>query len=183
MYKFDDKVPTEKASAGVNLCYWIVIHHTAGGSYKGNLKYLSEKKVPTKLDPKPRQNTVSCHFVIGPKGEAGKIGDPKQILWHAGNGSRGRTPNVNHVMMGIEVVGVGEYNKAQYDKLTDLVKYLVKVFNIQKDNVIRHSDCTQSAGFTSKKILRDGKRKVKKRDIWPNFFPEGFEKWRDNIYS
>lgn len=86
-------------------------------------------------------------------------------------------------MMGIEVVGFGDYNKAQYDRLTDLVKYLVKVFNIQKDNVIRHSDCTQSKEFTSKKILWDGKRKVKKRDIGPNFFPEGFAKRRDNIYS
>jgi N-acetyl-anhydromuramyl-L-alanine amidase AmpD len=65
------------------------------------MNYLSERS------PKPedRKNTVSVHFVIGPDGECGKIGDPRDILWHAGNGSWGKTPNVNYVMMGIEVVG------------------------------------------------------------------------------
>lgn len=172
MYNFDLKLPTTKKSPGINPCYGIVIHHTAGGSFNSNMRYLS--KSPAK---------ASCHFVIGSNGEAGKIGDPKDILWHAGNGSRGRTPNVNYVMMGIEVVWFGEYNKAQYDKLTDLVKYLIKVFNIQKDNVIRHSDCTQSKEFTSKKILWDGKRRVKKWDIGPKFFPEGFAEWRENLYK
>jgi N-acetyl-anhydromuramyl-L-alanine amidase AmpD len=42
------------------------------------MKYLSES---------PAQ--ASVHFVIGEKGQIGKIGDPKDILRHAGNGSRG----------------------------------------------------------------------------------------------
>lgn len=172
MYQFDLKLPTTKKSKGTNPCYGIVIHHTAGGSFNSNMRYLSKS---------PAQ--ASCHFVIGEKGEAGKIGDPSDILWHAGNWSWGRTPNVNYVMMGIEVVGFGDYNKAQYDRLTDLVKYLIKVFNIEKNNVIRHSDCTQAKEFTSKKILRDGKRRVKKWDIGPKFFPEGFETRRENLYK
>lgn len=172
MYNFDLKLPTSKKTPGVNPCYGIVIHHTAGGSFASNMRYLSSS---------PKQ--ASVHFVIGANGEAGKIGDPKDILRHAGNGSRGRTPNVNYNMLGIEVVGFGEPNQKQYDKLTDLVAYLIKTFNIKEENVVRHSDVTQAKEFTSQKILRDGKRKVKKRDIWPKFFPEGFETWRKNLYK
>lgn len=178
MYPFTDKVATTKKSRWVNPCYGIVIHHTAGGTYKGNLNYLSERS------PKPedRKNTVSVHFVIGPDGECGKIGDPRDILWHAGNGSWGKTPNVNYVMMGIEVVGFWEPNEKQYERLTDLVEYLMGNFpSIERINIIRHSDCTQDREFTKEKILWDGKRKVIKRDIGPKFFPEGFEKWRENL--
>lgn len=103
-----------------------------------------------------RKNTVSVHFVIGPNGECGKIGDTRDILWHAGNGSRGRSPNCSRIMMGIEVVGSGNPNPKQYERLTDLVEYLMGHFpSISVENIIRHSDCTQSREFTSKKILWD----------------------------
>ena len=54
MYPFTDKVSTNKKSAGTNKCTGIVIHHTAGGTYTSNMKYLSES--PAK---------ASVHFVIG----------------------------------------------------------------------------------------------------------------------
>lgn len=173
MYNFDLKLPTSKKTPGINPIYGIVIHHTAGGSFASNMRYLSSS---------PKQ--ASVHFVIGENGEAGKIGDPKDILWHAGNGSWGKTPNVNYNMLGIEVVGFGNPNQKQYDKLTDLVKYLIKTFpSISKENIVRHSDVTQAKEFTSKKILRDEQRRVIKWDIGPKFFPEWFETWRENLYK
>ena len=43
MYPFNDKVQTTKKSKGKNPCYGIVIHHTAGGTYKSNMRYFSKR--------------------------------------------------------------------------------------------------------------------------------------------
>lgn len=58
MYHFDQIESTTKKSAGTNLCTGIVIHHTAGGTFDSNMRYLS------KSDAK-----ASVHFVIGENGE------------------------------------------------------------------------------------------------------------------
>lgn len=159
MYPFNDKVQTTKKTKGINFCTGIVIHHTAGGTYKSNMKYLSES--PAK---------ASVHFVIGENGECWKIGDPRDILRHAGNGSWWGCENVNNKFMGIEVVGFGDFNVHQMIRLTDLVEYLMWNFPIDRDNIIRHSDCTQDRSITKERILWDGQRKVKKRDIGLDFF-------------
>lgn len=72
--------------------------------------------------------------------------------------------------MGIEVVGFGEFNIHQLVRLTDLVEYLMGHFPIDRANIIRHSDCTQDRSITKQRILWDGERKVKKRDIGIDFF-------------
>lgn len=160
MYPFDKKVSTTKKTAGKNKQYWIVIHHTAWWTFEWNMNYLS-------VNPKQ----ASVHFVIWPKWEIGKIWDPDDILRHAGNGSRGGMDNVNYGFLGIEVVGFGEYNIHQFIALTDLVEYLMYHFpSIDRNNIIRHSDCTQARDITRKKILRDWKRSVKKIDIDLKFF-------------
>lgn len=65
------------------------------------------------------------------------------ILWHAGTSERGSLPSMNPHSLGIEIVGSGEYNIKQLIRTTDLVEYLMGVFNIPKENVLRHSDITQ----------------------------------------
>ena len=174
MYPFNDKVLTSKKSKGINFCTGIVIHHTAWGSYKSNMKYLSES-----------QAQASVHFVIWENGECWKIGDPRDILWHAGNWSRWGVENVNTKFMGIEVVWYGEFNIHQLVRLTDLVEYLMGNFPIDRANIIRHSDCTQDRSITKDRILWDWARKVKKRDIGIDFFGsnENFQKWRDQLVA
>lgn len=159
MYQFNKKVDTKKKSAWTNSCVWIVIHHTAWWTFESNMNYLS--KSPAK---------ASVHFVIWPEWECWKIWDPRDILWHAGNWSWGAMDNVNNWFLWIEVVWVWDFNIRQLIKLTDLVEYLMWVFNIEKNNIVRHSDVTQDRETTRAKIPRDGKRKVKKIDIWLDFF-------------
>lgn len=174
MYPFDDKVKTDKKSAWTNQCTWIVIHHTAGWTYTSNMKYLSSS--PAK---------ASVHFVIWENWECGKIWDPKDILRHAGNGSRWWCENVNYKFLGIEVVWFWEYNIHQYLRLTDLVEYLMWNFPIDRNNIVRHSDVTQSRDITKQRILWDGTRAVKKRDIWLPFFVDNlhFKKWREQLVA
>ena len=172
MFPFNDKVPTTKKSAWTNKTTWIVIHHTAGGSYKSNLQYLSSGSAQ-----------ASVHFVIWENGEIWKIGDPKDILRHAWNGSRGGVENVNTAFLWIEVVGFWWYNIHQFIALTDLVEYLMKHFPIDRNNIIRHSDCTQAREITKQRMLRDWKRAVKKHDIEIDFFVNNdhFKKRRDQL--
>ena len=174
MYPFDKKVATTKKSAWKNACTGIVIHHTAGWSRESNMRYLSES--PAK---------ASVHFVIWENGECWKIWDPKDILWHAGNGSRWGCANVNYKFLGIEVVWFGEYNIHQLVRLTDLVEYLMWNFPIDRNNIVRHSDVTQERKITKDRILWDWARPVKKRDIWLPFFVDNlhFKKWREQLVA
>ena len=174
MYPFTQKAETTKKSKWVNLCTGIVIHHTAWWSFESNMRYLSQS-----------QAQASVHFVIWPNGECWKIWDPKDIVWHAWNWSWGWKDNVNVAFLWIEVVGFGEYNIQQFMRLTDLVEYLMGNFPIDRNNIVRHSDVTQDREITRQRILRDGKRKVKKTDIWLPFFVdnEHFKIWRDQLIA
>lgn len=173
MYPFNQKETTTKKSSWINSCYGIVIHHTAGGTFASNMRYLSKSTAK-----------ASVHFVIWPNGECWKIGDPRDKLRHAWNGSWGGMDNVNNGFLWIEVVGFWDFNIKQLMRLTDLVEYLMWNFpSIDRNNIVRHSDVTQDRETTRKKILRDGTRKVKKIDIGVNFFGthDNFKLWRDQL--
>lgn len=170
MYPFNKVMQTTKKSAGKNKIKGIVIHHTAWGTFDSNMRYLS-------------QNTAkaSVHFVIWESEERGKIGDPTDILRHAGNGKRGDCQNCNTDFLGIEVVWFWHYNQKQFIALTDLVEYLMSVYDIPREMIIRHSDCTQDEYYTKKMRLRDWARKSKKQDIGLDFFPMWFSTWRSQL--
>ena len=159
MYPFNKKVTTNKKSPGTNECTGIVIHHTAGWTFDSNMRYLSESTAK-----------ASVHFVIGENSECWKIWDPRDILWHAGNGTWWWCENVNYKFLWIEVVWFGEFNIHQLGRLTDLVEYLMGNFPINRMNIVRHSDVTQRREITKDRILWDWERPVKKRDIGINFF-------------
>lgn len=173
MYPFNQKETTTKKSAWKNSIYWIVIHHTAWWSFSSNMRYLSKSTAK-----------ASVHFVIWENWEVWKIWEPTDKLWHAWNWSRWLMENVNNGFLWIEVVWFWDYNIHQFIALTDLVEYLMWNFpSIDRNNIIRHSDCTQERSFTKAKTLRDWKRKVKKIDIWLNFFwdNEHFKIRRDQL--
>ena len=172
MYPFTKKVETTKKSAGINKCTGIVIHHTAWWTFESNMRYLSES--PAK---------ASVHFVIWPNWECGKIGEPSRIERHAGNWSRWWCENVNTKFLWIEVVWFWEYNIHQLIRLTDLVEYLMWNFPIDRNNIVRHSDVTQSRDITKQRTLWDWTRPVKKRDIWLPFFVDNlhFKKRREQL--
>ena len=173
MYPFTQKETTTKKSSWKNSIYWIVIHHTAWWTFASNMRYLSKSTAK-----------ASVHFVIWPNWECWKIGDPTDKLRHAGNGSWWGMDNVNNGFLWIEVVWYWDFNVKQMIRLTDLVEYLMWNFpSIDRNNIVRHSDVTQDREITRQKILRDWKRKVKKIDIWVNFFGthENFKTWRDQL--
>jgi N-acetyl-anhydromuramyl-L-alanine amidase AmpD len=67
-------------------------------------------------------------------------------------------------------------------RVTDLVEYLMYNFGIPKENVLRHSDITQTnKALRDQKILWDGKQQARKTDVALTFFPGGFTTWRDQL--
>lgn len=173
MYPFNQKETTTKKTSWYNPCYGIVIHHTAWWTFASNMRYLSKSTAK-----------ASVHFVIWPNWEVWKIWDPRDKLRHAWNWSWGWMDNVNNWFIWIEVVWYWDFNIKQMIRLTDLVEYLMWNFSsIDRENIVRHSDVTQDREITKKKILWDGKRKVKKIDIGVNFFwtHENFKIRRDQL--
>lgn len=161
--QFTDVVPCKKFSKWVNTCQYIVIHHTGGGSYKWNLKVLSGNTA----------RDVSCHFLIGPKGEMAKIGTPEQIQWHAGKSERGNLEFMNNYAIGIEVVdnpkadAKNRFTDIQFQKVIELAKHLMKAYNIPVENVLCHHSITWA--WSKNKKLWDGVSSSRKVDISPTF--------------
>lgn len=134
MFPFVKTFPTPaEHHIGKNTCELIIVHHTGtpAGTIQGVLDGLYR-----------RPDYASCHFVVDVNGDAYKIGDPTDILWHAGESSwKGRT-DMNRYAIGIEIVGTNEsvFTKEQKRTVRALIEHLMAVFNIPAENVLRHKD-------------------------------------------
>ncbi|MFA5917893.1 MAG: N-acetylmuramoyl-L-alanine amidase [Candidatus Gracilibacteria bacterium] len=151
MYK--QELQTNNKSKGVNTREFIIVHHTGTkhGTIKGVLNTLTKGK-------------VSVHYVVDFNGDIYKIGSTKDILWHCGKSEwKGKT-NMNKYSIGIEVIGgVGEeFPLAQRQAVRELIQHLMKIFDIPKENVLRHSDIAPG-------------RKI---DISDSFSNHGFKSWK-----
>lgn len=173
MFKFDNFHRTTKKSKWRNTCEFIVLHHTGGGTYAWNCRYLSGWKA-----------LVSTHFVVWHKGESAKIGDPRDILRHAWTSQRGKKVGMNKYSMWIELVWP-PFTDAQYRKLVELVKHLQKHFWIPKERILKHADITREGG--KKEKVRDGKSRARKVDLDRSFRADrwypNFETRRNEIFK
>lgn len=164
MFPFTKTVPTTKKSSGKNTCEFLVIHHTAGWTFEGNVNYLSQRN----RNPFSGQNQVSCPFVVWPAGETAKIGDPIDIQWHCGASSwkgRSRWNSMNAFAIGIEIVWP-PFTLKQQIAVRKLIGHLRAVFNIPAENVLRHADIAPK----------------RKTDVDPSFYaPQTWKEFVDSI--
>lgn len=98
----------------------IVLHHTAGDSLAGTVKWFEMEK-----------SQVSAHFTVGKDGSIVQMVSTFDRAWHAGASEdiRGRT-NVNNFSIGIEIVNIGDgthpYPQAQVDAVHHLCAFLIR---------------------------------------------------------
>ena len=154
---------------------YIIIHYSAIKSYKEALSYLSERK-----------NKVSSHFFINKSGEIFYLVDVKNRAWHAGRSYWKGIIDINSESIGIEMDNSGHhydfenYNPKQIKSLIRLLKYISKRFNINKQNVLGHSDISpyrkidpgerfpwkklnkNNLSFLPNKLLRNKKNKIER---------------------
>jgi N-acetylmuramoyl-L-alanine amidase len=113
----------------------IVIHYTGMQSeVEATNRLLSSK------------HKVSCHYLINQKGKLLQMVKDEHIAWHAGKSKWKNLRLLNKNSIGIELVNPGhqygykKFYKKQILSLIKLLKKLVKKYNINKSNLVGHSD-------------------------------------------
>lgn len=149
--------PTKKISRGVNSMTYIMWHHTWD---KANARDVSVINYVVYNPVK-----ISYHYLIDKVGIIYKIAEDNDITRHAGSGSLNWIRNtMNQHAIGIAVISDGyNFTDAQKKSYKELVEYLMGMYSIRKENVIRHADYSGD-----------------KRDLAPWFFDEWVEarkKW------
>ncbi len=127
--KFKTKIRSNK---GIKI---IVIHYTGMQSEVDALNRLTDFK-----------SKVSCHYLINEKGQIISIIPDNYTAWHAGKSRWGKLSSLNKYSIGIELVNPGhnfgykKFRKKQISSLILLIKKLIKKYNINKKNIVGHSD-------------------------------------------
>ena len=123
---------------------YIVIHYVGatGGAYDNCLYFLTTYR------------GASAHYFVGHKGEIWQCVEDYNKSWHCGGGLQGKNGHTfyqkctNSNSIGIEMrcrkdsKGRWYFEKETVDSTIELVKYLMKKYNIPASNVIRHYDVT-----------------------------------------
>jgi N-acetyl-anhydromuramyl-L-alanine amidase AmpD len=158
---FDKHLPTSKKFRGINTKELLCLHHTGSPNYDAMCRLLSGP---------PGGRNVSVHYVVALDGRVCKIGHHNDKLWHVGMGMyEGVRQNLNHKALGIEICSNGhDYTDTQRKAVDELVKYLIKEENFQKDQIIRHAHVSGYRG---------------KWDVGENFYKPRFKSWSDYVDS
>jgi N-acetyl-anhydromuramyl-L-alanine amidase AmpD len=123
--------PAARQSGAIKL---IVIHVTDGGSYAGNVWWLSGG-----------HSHASAHYVVARDGQIAQLVHLSDIAWHAGNWK------VNVRSVGIEHVGEtydpAGFTEAEYRQSAKLVAWLARRSNIPVDrkHIIGHAEVPDPA--------------------------------------
>lgn len=91
---------------------FLVIHYTAGSSFRNDVATLSSSNVQ-----------ASCQLVIGQDGEIAQIGKLTDCLWHAGQSSWRGYNGLNRYSIGIEVTCPGPVDVIEDYGNMALIKY------------------------------------------------------------
>jgi len=92
------------------------------------------------------KSKVSCHYFIKYNGEIIIMVPDLYEAWHAGLSSWKNLKSLNKLSIGIEISNPGhEYNykkfsKKQIQSLKKLSRFLIKKYNVNKKNILGHSD-------------------------------------------
>ena len=92
------------------------------------------------------KSKVSCHYLINREGVVYKMIEENKIAWHAGKSRWKNIRNLNKCSIGIEIQNKGHFlnyqrfPKKQISSLIVLIKFLLKKYKINKNNVLGHSD-------------------------------------------
>ena len=85
---------------------------------------------------------VSAHYLIKKTGEIYNLVEDKYIAWHAGLSYWKGVEKLNDHSIGIEIDNMGDepFTSQQMDSCIELCHFLMKKYDISRDNVLGHSD-------------------------------------------
>ena len=117
------------------LIKFVIIHYTGMKNESKAIKRLCDSN-----------SKVSCHYFIKNSGEVLNMVPALYTAWHAGVSSWKSFNSLNKHSIGIEInnpghdYGYKKFSSNQILSLTRLLKYLIKKYNIKKQNILGHSD-------------------------------------------
>jgi N-acetylmuramoyl-L-alanine amidase len=118
---------------------FVIIHYTGMKNDKEAIRRLTDIK-----------SSVSCHYFINQNGKITLIVPDSYIAWHAGKSRWKKYKSLNKYSIGIELSNPGhdnkykEFSKKQLKALKQLLKYLIKKYKINLENILGHSDIAPS---------------------------------------
>ena len=133
--KLDYSPNFSKKSRKLKDIKFIIIHYTGMQSEIESIKKLRDYN-----------SNVSCHYLINRKGKIIQMVKENRIAWHAGKSKWKKFNLLNKYSVGIEIQNPGHtfeysaFNKKQILSLLKLCKFLKKKLNINKKNILGHSD-------------------------------------------
>jgi len=117
------------------LIKFIILHYTGMKKEHEAIKKLCSSK-----------SKVSCHYFIKNNGKVLIMVPDLYKAWHAGVSSWRKYKSINKYSIGIEINNPGHYHgyrkfsSKQILSIIKLLKFLVKKYNIKKQNILGHSD-------------------------------------------
>ena len=114
---------------------FIIFHYTGMKKEIDAIKLLIDEK-----------SKVSSHYFIKKNGEILSLVPDLYISWHAGISSWKKHKSINKYSIGIEISNSGhdykneKFTKKQINSIIKLSRFLIKKYNITKENILGHSD-------------------------------------------
>ena len=114
---------------------FIILHYTGMKKEKEALRKLTSEK-----------SKVSSHYFIKNNGEVLTLVPDLYTAWHAGKSYWRKFQSLNKYSIGIEISNPGHdhgyknFSSKQIHSLIKLLKYLMKKYNINKKDILGHSD-------------------------------------------
>ncbi|MDC3173782.1 N-acetylmuramoyl-L-alanine amidase [Candidatus Pelagibacter sp.] len=114
---------------------FIIIHYTGMKNDKESIRKLTDEK-----------SSVSCHYFIDRKGKTTLMVPDLYVAWHAGKSRWKKYRSLNRYSIGIELSNLGhdygykKFSNKQLKSLSRILKYLIKKYEINLENILGHSD-------------------------------------------
>lgn len=146
---------TKNKTLWINTKQYIIIHHT--WTKEWTIKWVVNTLTTW---------AVSCHYIVDINSDIYKIWEDNDILWHAWVSSWGKLKNMNNYSIGIEVLWPSSdwwFPFIQRSKVKELIQELMKLYNIPKENILRHKDISP----------------WRKIDIADTFWNNKYKSWKD----
>ena len=146
---------------------FIIIHYTGMRKELDAIKRL--------CDPKSK---VSSHYFIRNNGEVLNLVPGLYKAWHAGISNWNNYKSLNKYSIGIEINNPGHdhgykrFSSKQINSIIKLLKYLIKQYNIKKNNVLGHSD-----------VAPNRKKDPGEKFPWKILAEQKLCKWHDLAYK
>ena len=130
-YSYNFSIPKRSK----NRIKFIIIHYTGMKAESTAIKRLQ--------DPKSK---VSSHYYVKKNGNVLNLVPDLYEAWHAGKSTWKKTKSLNKSSIGIEIQNQGhDYNYERFSSkqiitITKLLKQLIRLYKIDLNNVLGHSD-------------------------------------------